>query len=157
MATAANECLLDTNILTRSSEPRHPMHQVAVDAVVALLQNGEELFLVPQNFYEFWSVATRPIAQNGLGLTPSQTAGELVRFRVDFPVLEDVPAIFPAWEQLVVQHRVIGKSAHDARLVAAMLTHGVDRLLTFNKADFARYPAIIAISPQEVVGPTATP
>lgn len=149
--------LLDTNILTRSSEPWQPMHKVAVDAVVALLQQGEDLFLVPQNFYEFWSVATRPVAQNGLGLSTSQAAGELLRFKIDFPVLDDVPPLFQVWEQLVIQHQVIGKSAHDARLVAAMLVHGVDRLLTFNKADFARYASIVVISPQDVVSPPPTP
>lgn len=149
--------LLDTNILTRSSEPRHPMHKVAVDAVVALLQQGEDLFLVPQNFYEFWSVATRPVAQNGLGLSTSHAAGEILRFKIDFPVLDDVPALFLVWEQLVIQHYVVGKSAHDARLVAAMLVHGIDRLLTFNKADFARYSSIIVMSPQDVIGPRALP
>ena len=149
--------LLDTNILTRSGEPRHPLHRFAVDSVAALLQSGEDIFLVPQNFYEFWSVATRPVAQNGLGLTSSQAAVEVARLHADFAVLDDLPTILPVWEQLVVQYQVTGKSAHDARLVAAMSVHGIDRLLTFNKADFARYQKIIAISPEDVVGPATTP
>lgn len=149
--------LLDTNILTRSSQPRHPMHPVAVEAVVSLLQQGEDLFLVPQNFYEFWSVATRPVAINGLGLSVSQVAGEILRFKIDFPVLDDVPALFQVWEQLVIRHQVIGKSTHDARLVAAMIVHGVDRLLTFHRADFARYTSIIVLSPQDVIAPPPTP
>ncbi|HVA49156.1 MAG TPA: hypothetical protein VNH11_22525 [Pirellulales bacterium] len=124
--------LLDTNILTRSSEPQHPMHQLGADAVAALLQQGEGIFLVPQNFYEYWSVATRPATQNGLGLTPSQAAAELIRFGADFSVLDDLPAAFQVWQQLVVQYQVIGKNGHDARLVAAMLVHGVDRLLTLD-------------------------
>jgi predicted nucleic acid-binding protein len=149
--------LLDTNILTRSSEPRHPLHRFAVDAVAALLQHGEDVFLVPQNFYEFWSVVTRPVAQNGLGLSTSQAAVEVARLHADFSVLADLPAVLPVWEQLVAQHQVAGKSAHDAHLVAAMLVHGIDRLLTFDKADFARYQQIIAISPEDVVGPATTP
>ena len=144
--------LLDTNILTRSSEPVHPMHQAAADAVAVLLRQGDDVFLLPQNLYEYWSVATRSVAQNGLGFPPPQAAAEIARFHADFSVLDDLPAILHLWERLVVQHQVIGKNGHDARLVAAMVVHGIDRLLTFNKADFARYQQITVISPQDVLG-----
>ena len=39
--------LLDTNILTRSAQPHHPMHQAAVDAVSDLRQQQEQLYLIP--------------------------------------------------------------------------------------------------------------
>jgi hypothetical protein len=42
-----------------------------------------------------------------------------------FLLLPDTPAIYPAWEALVIQHKVSGKPAHDARLVAAMQVHGL--------------------------------
>jgi hypothetical protein len=38
-------------------------------------------------------------------------------------------------------------NAHDARLVAAMIVHGVTHLLTFNGADFARYSGIRITDP----------
>lgn len=71
--------LLDTNILTRSVQPNHPMHQLAVDAVAALRQQGDQLYLVPQTLYEFWVVCTRPITQNGLGLSAADTQAEVAR------------------------------------------------------------------------------
>ena len=37
-----------------------------------------------------------------------------------FHFLAETPAIYPAWEALVIRYQVIGKPAHDARLVAAM-------------------------------------
>ncbi len=43
-------------------------------------------------------------------------------------------------------YRVSGKNAHDARLVAVMKPHGITRILTFNAADFARYPAVTAMT-----------
>lgn len=70
--------LLDTNILTRSAQPGHPMHKAAVDAVDILRTRGEQLYVVPQNMVEFWAVATRPISVNGLGMTPTQAQAELV-------------------------------------------------------------------------------
>lgn len=149
--------LLDTNILTRLAQPHHQMHQLAVDALAALRQQGEELCLVPQNFYEHWAVCTRPAAQNGLGMAPSQAQAELAQLKSLFVVFDDTPAIFPAWEQLVIVHQVSGKNAHDARLVAAMVVHGIKQLLTFNKPDFQRYQGITVVAPQEVLGPPATP
>jgi predicted nucleic acid-binding protein len=143
--------LLDTNLLTRAAQPSHPMYQVAVDAVAELRRQRETLHIVPQNLYEFWVVATRPLAQNGLALTPGQAEAEVARLTSWFAVLPDGPRILPRWQQLVVQHQIVGKNAHDARLVATMLVHGINRLLTFNTADFARYQQIIATSPQDVV------
>ncbi len=93
--------LLDTNILTRTAQPARPMHQPAVDAVAELRRQGEELCLVPQNFYEFWVVATRPAAQNGLGLSVAEAQAELGRLRALFRLFDDTPAILATWEQLV--------------------------------------------------------
>ncbi len=149
--------LLDTNLLSRSAQPLHPMHQQAVDAIAALRLQGEDLCLVPQNFYEFWVVCTRPVAQNGLGLTPAEAQAEITKLKSLFTVLDDTPAIFAEWEQLVVAHQVSGKNAHDARLVAAMKVHGIGRILTFNPADFKRYPGITVLSPQDVLSPPVTP
>lgn len=147
--------LLDTNILTRAVQPHHPMHLLAVDAVAVLRQQGEALCLVPQNFYEFWAVCTRPTAVNGLGLTAAQAQVETARLKTLFTVLNETQAVFTEWEQLVVQYNVEGKNAHDARLVAAMYVHGIDRLLTFNQKDFQRYPKIIVVTPPDLLGPAS--
>jgi predicted nucleic acid-binding protein len=56
-----------------------------------------------------------------------------------------------------VVHQITGKNAHDARIVAAMSVHGIDRLLTFNKPDFQRYHGIRVVSPHDVLGPPTTP
>src|SRR4051812_39530217 len=113
--------LLDTNVLLRSTEPNHPMRQVAVDAIATLGASGEILCLVPQNFYEYWVVCTRPKAQNGLGMTATETEAKIADHKQLFSILDDTPAIRPEWERLVTQHQVLGKNAHDARLIAAML------------------------------------
>jgi hypothetical protein len=42
----------------------------------------------------------------------------------------------------VVQYRVSGKPAHDARLVAAMKVHGLTSILTFDSTGFSRYTAL---------------
>jgi predicted nucleic acid-binding protein len=143
--------LFDTNLLLRGAQLGHPMYQTAVDAGEVLRRQGEVLCLVPQNFYEFWVVATRPKGQNGLGFTPARALSEFVRLQTIFTLLHDTPVIFPEWERLITQHQVSGKNAHDARLVAAMIVHGINRILTFNVSDFRRYQNIIVLDPHQVV------
>src|SRR5579872_4470331 len=138
--------LVDTSILARSVYKSDPLHQVAVDAVDALRQQNEQLCLVPQNFYEFWVVCTRPAGQNGLGMTPAEVDAEIARLEQLFAVLQEVPAIFPEWWRIVTRYQVCGKNGHDARLVAAMTVHGVGRILTFNTQDFQRYQGIVVVS-----------
>lgn len=142
--------LVDTNLLTRAAQAGHPMHQAAVDAVDILRQQGEELYLVPQNLYEFWVVCTRPIAQNGLGMTVAETHAEVTRLKQLFSLRNESAKILPEWEQLVTQFQIVGKNAHDARLVAAMRVHGINRILTFNSQDFQRYPGISVLSPSDL-------
>jgi predicted nucleic acid-binding protein len=146
--------LLDTNLLTRSVQPNHPLHQPAVDAVDLLIRQGETVCLVPQNFYEFWVVATRPLPNNGLGLNLAEVQAEFARLKRAFTIMPDTPAVFPEWETLVTQHQVTGKSAHDARLIAAMKVHGIARLLTFNTQDFQCYAGIIVLSPADLLAAT---
>ena len=101
---------------------------------------GETLYFTPQNVAEFWAVATRPVgAANGLGLSVAAAAAEIGTIDRLFQLAADDPAIYPIWRGLIVTHRVLGAQVYDARLVAAMLVHGIDRILTFNVADFARY------------------
>jgi predicted nucleic acid-binding protein len=145
--------LLDTNILGRMTEPRHVQHQLAVDAVAALIGRGDSPCLVPQVLYEFWVVATRPAAANGLGMSPGQAASELFRLEGLYVILPDGPAIYPEWKRLVATHSVSGKGAHDARIVAAMIVHGLTHLLTFNTPDFARFPGITALAPTGITAP----
>jgi len=142
--------LLDTNVLTRSAQPSHPMHVDALNAVSGLRARGEELCIVPQNLIEFWAVATRPLNANGLEMTTVQSKFELGRLKSFFRLLNDTAQIYDEWERLVVLHGVSGKNTHDARLVAAMTTHGLDTLLTFNGSDFKRYPGITIVSPSDV-------
>ena len=58
--------------------------------------------------------------------------------------------MYPEWRKLLVQHAVKGIQVHDPRLVAGMKIHGIDRILTYNPADFKRYQGITAVHPKEV-------
>src|SRR5437016_3750567 len=136
---------LDTNVLARIAQPTHPHPQIALTAKQRLESRGDALCIVPQHLYEFWVVATRSIAENGLGLVVADAKAEIDRIRAAFPLNPDSPVLLDEWERLVVAHDCKGKSAHDARIVAAMKLHAVTQLLTFNTKDFTRYTDIAVL------------
>ncbi|MBA4105430.1 MAG: PIN domain nuclease [Pirellula sp.] len=139
--------LVDANILIRTANPADSEHKTSIDALRQLAASGHELVLVPQVLYEYWVVATRPAANNGLGMTADEAAADLDKFCARFVVMLDVDSIFEAWRDLVSRYAIVGKKAHDARLVAAMVRHGITHLLTFNEQDFARISEIAVILP----------
>ncbi len=142
--------LVDTNVLLRYAQKSHMMRPDARRALVTLRKQAEELCIIPQNIIEFWAVATRPLANNGLGLIVDEAARETKKLKRIFKLLPDAPAIFAEWEQLVIRHQVTGKPTHDTRLVAAMMAHHLTHILTFNTDDFKRFSGITVVNPTSV-------
>lgn len=138
---------VDTNILLRSVQPSHPHHERAVGSVAGLLASATPLVVTPQVMAEFWSVATRPLGHNGLGMPHVAVREELARLEGFFAVVSETAEVYAAWKDLVLRHAVTGVNVHDARLVAAMSVHGIKRILTFNRQDFERYVGIEIITP----------
>lgn len=145
--------LVDTNILLRTADPNHPMYADAVNATISLRDGEHQLCIIPQILIEFWNVYTRPVDSNGLGHSPDEAAAEINRLKGLFILLPDKPTIHSEWERLVLTYQVRGAKVHDARLVAAMLAHGLTHILTFNNRDFARYAEVTAVHPQELRSP----
>ena len=144
------QILLDTNIIIRLADRDDPDHQTALMALNSLTNQQSECVLVPQVIYEYWVVATRPSEQNGLGLT-SKEVGPIIDHWLDmFRLYRDERLIFHHWKSLVADYDVLGRQAHDARLVAAMQRHGLRELLTFNAQHFRRYSDIEVISPENL-------
>jgi predicted nucleic acid-binding protein len=142
--------LVDTNVLLRTVQPQSPHHLIAKDALWRLDDSGVELVVAPQVLYEYWVAGTRPLTANGLGMTAQLAEQSIERILDDFHLLRDERGIFSRWRQLVVEYQILGKPAHDARLVAAMLRHGLTHILTFNQEDFERFSGIEVISPEAV-------
>ncbi|CAN5302354.1 hypothetical protein BH20ACI2_BH20ACI2_23220 [soil metagenome] len=144
--------LLDTSVLIGSIHDGSPRQESSIKAVNVLLGQSEDLLVVPQNLVEFWAVATRPDMANGLGLSSEQTENEIFQIKLQFVLKPEDETIFENWESLVTTYRVSGKTTHDARIVAAMQTHKIENLLTFNVSDFKRYSKIInVVAPEDVI------
>ena len=142
--------LPDTSVILRLNEPGNPLCKIVENCLDKLERDGKELIIVPQVLVEFWVVATRPKSVNGLGLTIEETERELENLQKIFTLLPENERIFDEWKASVTKHKVSGKVAHDARIVAAMTAHKIDNILTLNPNDFKRFTEIKAIRPQDI-------
>ena len=145
--------LIDTNILLRSAQPIHPLFSEATHAVSKLLRQRDSVFFCSQNIAEFWNVATRAVGSNGLGMTSQEVLREIGNIEKLLILLPDIPGIYPEWKRIVASHNVQGVKCYDARLVAVMHVYSIDSILTFNVADFKRYPSITIVHPSSLVSP----
>jgi hypothetical protein len=83
-------------------------------------------------------------------LTTLQAKGEIDRILGAFQLIPETAAIFDAWQDLVVSYAVSGHITHDARLVAAMKSFGIENISTFNEKDFRRFTEIKIPTPQSI-------
>jgi predicted nucleic acid-binding protein len=81
--------LLDTNILLRSAKADDPHRPIVQAAVIKMIDADHQLTTVPQCCYEYFVVATRPVANNGLGLEPSQAVQDLEQIIERFQMAAD--------------------------------------------------------------------
>jgi predicted nucleic acid-binding protein len=104
------------------------------------------------NLAEFANTATRPTSANGLGLSPAQAQLRIRNFERQLAIFSESIESYEIWKRLVAEHEVCGKQVHDTRIVAIMLQEGIRSILTFNTADFIRFPEIITLHPGDVLG-----
>jgi hypothetical protein len=76
--------LVDTSVLIPTLQPHHSLYAVADRAIRLLPWRGRNLHVVAQNLIELWVVATRPLGENGLGMTPAEAAADLGRIKAMF-------------------------------------------------------------------------
>jgi predicted nucleic acid-binding protein len=142
--------LLDTNILLRLLDENSSQHGIVSDAIKVLFEQQHKLMLCPQALAEFWAVATRPVNANGLGYTTAVAREAIDFFRGRFGMVFEHANALEIWLELVTEHQVSGKPTHDTKLVALMLIHGIEHVLTINTTDFKRFTEIKAVHPQEI-------
>lgn len=141
---------LDTNILLRLAQPAHHQHELIMSALRRLVARDVELCFTPQNIGEFWNASTRPREHNGFGLSTQEAREHVASIEKRMRILPEDERVYEVWKRLLVAHDVRGVQVHDAHLAATLEVHGVTHLLTFNGADFKRYPAVTVVHPEEI-------
>lgn len=128
--------LLDTNVLLEATDEGRKLHQQALEVFQNAAGTGVDLFLGTQVMREYLVVATRPVANNGLGMGTASALDNIVRFRRRASLIaETIQAgeLFLSW---AARFEIRGKRLHDLQLMASATVAGMDGLLTANEADF---------------------
>ncbi|MEK7704390.1 MAG: PIN domain-containing protein [Myxococcota bacterium] len=139
---AAEQLFCDTNVLLSAIDRRRTLHAQALHVLNVLPNQGVALCVSGQVLRELVVVCTRPIEANGLGMPLGSALENVVAISGRCRLLEETRVVHEKLIELLRAHDVLGKQAHDANVVATMLTHGVRDLVTANVGDFARYAGI---------------
>jgi predicted nucleic acid-binding protein len=142
--------VVDTNVLLRWSDADDPRYAECVAAVDDLIDRGIDVCICAQVLIEYWVTSTRPREVNGFGLSAAETESNLADVDGVFSLLLEPSDMAARWRRLATKHSVQGRQAHDARIAALMLAHGVTHILTLNADDFVRYDGITPVTPQEI-------
>ena len=138
--------MLDTNILLTATDEGRAGHDQALDVINGWPAQGTTLYTSGQIIREYLGVATRPATQNGLGLTVSDALGNARAFRSRMLLLAEDAKVANQLAELLEETKTSGKQVHGANLVATMLVHGIDTIVTLNTGDFARFSQHIQVS-----------
>ena len=142
---AASAILLDTNVLVSATTPARSLHKPALRALNDWPNDGIGICTSGQVLREYLVVATRGFEINGLGLSIADALANRDMLEARMRFLEETHAVAVRLRQLVQSAACTGKQVHDANVVATALGHGVERILTENTDDFARFGDLVEI------------
>ncbi|TVP79243.1 MAG: PIN domain-containing protein [Puniceicoccaceae bacterium] len=133
---------VDTNILLAATDTDREHHADAKSFLEGSFSGAWRAFACPQIFREYLVVATRPVKNNGLGLSPAEACGNVETFQKLVQTLSEGPSSQEKLAALILRHNLKGKRIHDANLVATMEAHGLRLLKTYNPQDFRPFAQI---------------
>lgn len=139
-----DSCFIDTNILIHASDRKSPWHEKADGELKKAINGDVKLFISTQVLREYLSVATRSVSHKKT-IPWNKISKNYLWFQRAFKVLPEEIATAQKLGELVQKYRVSGKQVHDANIVATMLVHGIQFILTHNMNDFNRYEGLIKI------------
>lgn len=143
--TVADCVVLDTNVLIAATDQGRPEHTRALSALTDWPAAGTALYSTGQVLREYLSVATRPVGANGLGLAQSDALTNVRILGGRLSLLAETEKVHERLLMLLDSTPGTGKQVHDANVVATMLAHGIETIVTINTGDFARYSEHISV------------
>jgi predicted nucleic acid-binding protein len=109
------------------------------------------LYVTPQILCEFYSVITNPrrVAAPSSPAVALQVLSALLALP-GISILPTTARAVPALLELMRRHPVTGPEIFDLQIVATMKANNIQRIYTFNTADFEVFPELTVILPGAV-------
>ena len=140
--------VVDTNILVYAHRRESREHAAAQQIVRNMAEGADAWAIAWPCLYEFFSVVTNPRIWKDAASDPDQAAAQIEAW-VASPSLRLIGETEDFWvvlQSLLRRPRVRGPVAHDARIAAICIAHGVEALLTRDR-DFALFPELVVRNP----------
>ena len=140
--------VLDANVLVYSIDATAPQHRAARALIDSARDASVTLYVTSQILCEFYSIITNP--RRVAAPLSSVDALGVISSLLAFPGLHVLPLPVSAvvgWMGLLQRRPVIGASIYDLQIVATMQANGVQRIYTFNAADFEVFSELTVVKP----------
>ena len=147
-----SRAMLDTNVILSATDEGRTEHRQALLIFNDWAARGTVLYASGQIMREYLAVATRPADKNGLGLHQADALANVRAFRARTHLLTEDSEVADCLLGLLEETSCAGKQVHDANVVATMLVHGIDSLITINLGDFTRFEHHITVIPLDSIG-----
>jgi predicted nucleic acid-binding protein len=147
MTALPSRAMLDTNVLLSATDEGRAGHRQAMLILNDWAGGSTTLYASGQIMREYLAVATRPVEKNGLGLKQADALANVRALRRRTTLLAEDVGVADRLLSLLDETPCTGKQVHDANVVATMLVHGIDTLITINTADFTRFGRHVRLVP----------
>lgn len=139
---------MDSNVLLRSLFAGMNDHEACRTTLNRLQQEDNELWISHQIVREFCVNATheRTFSREGAPRPHHDRVLEVVAWLPARFTVADVDVdVHREFFKIMREYRVVGKQLHDANIVATMLVHDINTLLTRNFRHFTRYQEVVKL------------
>ena len=140
--------VLDANILVYAINADAPQHAASRALLEAARDPSITLYVTSQILCEFYSLVTNP---RRVAVVSSPTeALRILSVLLALPGLHILPMPVSAvagWMALLQRCPVMGADVYDLQIVATMQANGVQRIYTFNTADFEMFSELAVVIP----------
>ena len=138
--------IVDANVLVYALDADAPQHAAARALVEAARAAPTTLFVTSQILCEFYSIVTN--ARRVLKpRSPSDALSAISGLLAFLHVLPVPVHTVAGWLDLLRRHPVTGGDVFDLQIVATMQANGVQRIYTFNTADFEVFTELSVVMP----------
>jgi len=142
---------LDTNIFLSATDASRAEHTSCRSILERAIVAGLHPVISGQVVREYLVVATRPVANNGLGLRPSTALDNVSEFQTCAHLLPESVEVTRHLLALLKSANLSGKRIHDANIAAVMIIHGVTTIATANIDDYAGLPGVTSRTPTDTL------
>jgi predicted nucleic acid-binding protein len=138
--------IVDANVLVYAMDADAPQHSASRALLDAARDSSATLYVTSQILCEFYSIVTN--ARRVPRPRSADDALHAVAAMLAFLHVLPIPArTVEGWLDLLRRHPVTGGEVFDLQIVATMQANGIQRIYTFNTADFRVFPDLAVLTP----------